>query len=324
MGLGLGLALSAFYWLPAVLERKYTYGDLFMKDMYKTHFAPLWYFFVPNFTNSVKLQIGGIAASFGFVQTVVFLMSLWLMLRAKLSPYTKHIVWYALFLMLSALFIMQPISSPLWERIALLRIFQFPWRLLTVVVFALSLIGGAILARPSVSKLLVGSIMIVTLLSTVVYWSPPLGFDTVKENDFWNYPLNTTYSGETDLIWSAGPARAYPKAPFEIIEGKGKIQDPVKKQTKHAYTVIADTPVRVADNTQYFPGWRVYADGDKVPIEFQDQNWRGIITFRLSPGAHHILVTFGESPIRTVAEIITVTTLIGIGFSMLLPRPKKT
>ena len=37
----IGLGLTTFYWLPAMLERKYTYGDLFMKDMYLSHFAPI-------------------------------------------------------------------------------------------------------------------------------------------------------------------------------------------------------------------------------------------------------------------------------------------
>ena len=323
MGLGIGLLLTAFFWIPVLGERRYTYGDFFMKDMYKTHFPPFWSFFVPNLANSPTLQNGGVDISLGLMQTVALFMSLWLLIKNKLQKHIRLLVIFGLLLTIGALFIMISPSAYLWKHISILRAFQFPWRFLTITIFSLSFIGGAILIKKTTPKFLIVGIMIVTVLSSFVYWRPPLGFDKIDENYYWNYPLDTTFFGETNVIWSAGPAGSYPKAPFELIGGKGTISDPVKTETKHTFTIVADTEVQLLDNTQYYPGWRVFSDNVKVPIEFQDQNHRGIISFHLPPGTHHVTVSFGETPLRTAADITTVFTLFAIACAFLIPQNKK-
>ncbi len=321
IGLGLGLLLTAFFWIPVFAERKYTYGDFFMKDMYKSHFAPLWMFFVPNFTNTEKLQIGGIAVNFGLIPTIAFFVGLWQLIRKRTS--VPRFLLFGFILTLGALCLMQPISASLWSHISILRAFQFPWRFLNVTVFALAMIGASVLIHKKTSTLLYSAILGLCVLSTIVYWYPPLGFDRVDEKYLWNYPLDTTFFGETNLVWSAGPAGSYPKAPIELIAGKGEISNVVKHDTVHTFTVVAQTDVQLLDNTQYYPGWRVYRDTIKVPIEFQDEHHRGMITFHLPPGTHHITVSFGETPIRTAADGITVITiLMMVGSAVLLQRKK--
>jgi len=302
IGLGTGLLLTSFYWIPALLERKYTYGDIFMKGMFKSHFSPILNFFIPNLTNSPALQTGGVDISFGLMQTIILCVALWKFLKNK-------IVRFSLILTVGSLIIMTSPSTFLWEHVSLLRAFQFPWRFLTVTIFSLSLLGGAVLIKKTTPTYIYVIIILITILSSLTYWRPPLGYDNIHDRDYWNYPLDTTYFGETDLRWSAGHANAYPTNPFEIIGGKGIIQNPIKKQTNHTFTVHADTDVQILDNTQYYPGWRVYSDTTKIPIEFQDQNHRGIITFRLPAGAHHVTVSFGETPLRLIADGISVITL---------------
>lgn len=313
VGLAFGLMLSSFYWIPALIERKYTYGDLFMKDMYKSHFAPLINFFLPNVTNSETLQTGGVAVSFGLVHVIAFVAAPLFLLRKNVRHKREHVaVLFGLVLTLMALFSMQPVSKFLWATIPILRMFQFPWRFLNVTTFSLALIGGIVLVPKKAFTFTVGIITAIAVLTTMIYFRPPLGFDKIDENYFWNYPLNTTYFGETDVIWSAGPAAAYPKARFEIFDGTGTITDMSKKNTIHTFSVHAKTDVRIVDRTQYFPGWRVFSDGKKLPVEFQDQNWRGLITFQLPPGTHRIQVIWGESPIRKIADGITLFSLTGI------------
>jgi len=316
IGLTLGLMLSAFYWIPAIIERKYTYGDLFMKDMYKSHFAPFIHFFIPNLTNMEKLQTGGIAVSLGLVPVVGLVMGCIMFVKKRLRLIKEQkIFWFTLSLTILALYIMQPVSQILWESIPILRMFQFPWRLLNVTTFSLSLLGSIALVSTKTPRWLVLTIGAVAMLSTFVYFAPPLGQDPIDEKYYWNYPLNTTYFGETDIIWSEGPADSYPKNRFEVIGGDGIVTRGVKKGTEHTFTVVATSDVHVVDRTQYFPGWRVFNGNQKVPIEFQDQNWRGLITFRLPPGTHDVRVEWGKSRVRQIAEGITI---IGLCISVVL------
>lgn len=323
IALGLALCLSAFYWLPALIERKYTYGDLFMKDMYLSHFAPTLNFFLPNFTNSEHLQIGGIDVSLGFTQVIVLVTVLFLLARKKIrEKEEKKTITFGLFLTFAALFFMQPVSAYFWSTIPILRMFQFPWRFLNITVFSLALLGGVAFTGKKTHTWVLVLITVVTVLSSAVFFRPPLGMDHIDETYYWNYPLNTTYFGETDVIWSAGPAGSYPQQRFEVIEGNGTISNQVKKGTMHTFTVDAQSDVNIVDKTQYFPGWRVLNGGQKIPIEFQDQNWRGLITFRLPPGTHHIQVLWGKSPIRRIADAVTALSFITIGGIMLINRRK--
>lgn len=308
-GIGLGLGIAAFYWIPVLFERKYTYGDLFMKDMFREHFAPVWHFFVPNITNDTRLQTGGVDISFGLVHTAALFYGVWMLTAKRGTSKNRRHSLYALMLTAGAFVLMTPLSLPLWERMSVLRAFQFPWRFLTIPVFSLSFLAAALLPKGASSRI-IASVIAVTLVASVVYWRPPLGFDRVDESYFRNYPMNTTYFGETDLVWSAGQASGYPEAQFEIIEGEGEIIEMVRKDTVHTATVVAGTDIRVRDNTQYYPGWRVYAESEKIPIEFQDPGHRGLITFRIPQGTHRIRVEFGETPVRMGAEFLSVAMIL--------------
>lgn len=323
-GLGLGLTLSAFYWLPAIVERRFTYGDLFMKDMYQSHFAPAIHFFLPNLTNSQSLQTGGIAVSFGLVQTLALILAFFLLARKTLQgAKEKRLLFFSLVLWGGAMVFMLPLSRGIWASVPILRMFQFPWRFLNVTTFSLAIIGAIVLVRNTTPLWIMMGISALTILTSSVYFRPPLGFDRIDEPYFWQYPLNTTYFGETDVIWSAGPAGSYPETRFAVIGGTGTITDPVKKGTVHTFTVSAETDVQIVDKTQYFPGWRVYANGAKVPIEFQDQNWRGLITFKLPKGQYRVNVVWEDSAIRVVGKALTAISIAAVAALSVASRTRK-
>ncbi len=220
---------------------------------------------------------------------------------------------------------MQPISAPLWQRLSLLRQFQFPWRLLGLVGLATSLISVSFLAIPFFKKPIpFVTLLFLTVISTVWYWRPPLGFDRVTdESQYWNYPLNTTYFGETDVIWSGGPATKYPKDRIEIIGGQAVISQFTKRSTIQTFHVSASTSAHLVSHTQYFPGWRVTIDGQKSPIQFQNPERRGLITFQVPPGEHTVVVRLGKTKVQFIAELVSWTTLIILIVMSLRPSVRK-
>lgn len=321
-----GLLLSAWYWLPAITEHRYTYGDLFMKDMYRNHFAPIWQFIVPNFTNSPLLQTGGVSMQWGIFHVVAALLSLMLIIRNKLSPAEKMVAIFSLILTAGSLFFMLYPSVYFWKTIPILRQFQFPWRLIGLAGFATSILSVYYLSLPTFKKTKAFTLLLTLMvLSTSYYWRPPLGFDQVHdESQYWNYPLNTTYFGETDVIWSAGPAKAYPKARIEVAEGKAAISNFIQQSTIQTLTVDAKTEATLVSHTQYFPGWRVFVDNNKVPIQFQNANWRGLITFPVPTGIHAIRIELGKTKAQLISEILSLSTLILMTGIILWRRIRRT
>ncbi len=147
------------------------------------------------------------------------------------------------------------------------------------------------------------------------YWNPSLGYDKIgvaEEKYYWNFPLNTTYFGETDLIWSAGPAKKYPKSRVDVIGGQAEVSNFTRNSYQQNFTVLAKTHATLVDHTQYFPGWRVNIDGKSTPISFQDASWRGEIVFLISPGKHTVEVIFKESKLRFIADMVTIASFLSL------------
>lgn len=305
-----GVGLSAWYWLPAIVEHKYTYGDLLMKNVYIDHFVPWYHYIVPNFYNMESFIFQGIMAQFGIFHIVAILFAIVILVKQRGSVLEKKQYAFGLFLLVTSIFLMQPVSTSLWKHISLLRQFQFPWRFLAVVVFATSFLSTAYLSfNFAKNRRLLITIAAFVAVSTVFYWVPQYGHNDIDEAYYWDFPLNTTYYGETDVIWSAGPAGSYPSSPVQVIDGYATVTNIVKKGHIHTFTVDASESARLVDNTQYFPGWRVYVDGEKTPVEFQDQQWRGLVTFAVPDGKHDVRVVFGRTPVRLGAEIISIVMM---------------
>jgi len=243
--------------------------------------------------------------------------------KNKLPEFVRKITILSLILIVISFFFMLPVSLPIWNRLSLLRQFQFPWRFLALTAFASSLAAGTLMTFQFFRKPVVYWILIfLTIISTVFFWKPVLGFNKVTDEKtaYWNYPLDTTYFGETDVIWSAGPAKAYPAERIQVIEGYVRVINLVKKTAVHTFNITATSSARLVDNTEYFPGWRVYVDNQKTPIEFQDQNWRGLITFSVPPGNHTVKVVFEKSPVQFIAEIISAITVMSLVIIMVLHK----
>ena len=66
------------------------------------------------------------------------------------------------------------------------------------------------------------------------------------------------------------------------------------------------------DNTFYYPGWQVLIDGVGTEIEYQDIEYRGMITYRLTPGDHQITVVYKPTRVRQLGNALTLLTAAGI------------
>ncbi len=322
----LGLGLSAYYFIPALLDNKYTYGSMFARNLYAENFVPFLNFFIPNFLNSSALRTGNVPIQIGiFHSFAIIAAAIALILGKKLKTQDKKLILFCFIILGASLFIMQPVSKIIWQRFPLFDQFQFPWRFLAPVGFASSVLSVYLLNIPVFSKKNAYLIFLfLVIVTTAVYWYPQLGFRKVNEKDYWNYPLTTTYFGETDLIWSAGPATSYPQKRVEVIGGLALIDDVKETSNVHTYYVTARKPSVIVDHTQFFPGWRVFVDGHNTAIQFQDQSHRGEITFPVNRGSHSVVVRFSETSTRLVADIISVISAVFVLALLFLKKINKT
>jgi hypothetical protein len=209
---------------------------------------------------------------------------------------------------------MTPVTKTLWENIRFLRQFQFPWRFLSVLAFTSAVLGGFALQNISFlqKRIIYLSLIAFTILSTIFYWAPYQGYQKIHAEDFWNYSGSTNYFAEVNTIWMDQEPKAFPKKRIEIIAGEGAVSNQQFLHLKHTFQITATEDSTVLDRTYFFPGWMVYVDAKPSPIQFQDQNYRGLIIFSVLKGTHSVTILRQEDKIERISDGISLLAIFGL------------
>lgn len=300
-----GLLLSSFFWLPALIEGRFTQAAFFIGEMYKLHFPTFqqlvyssWGFDADVFrSNGLSPQIGPLHIFLAFVG------GLFILKKTKESKITLY--WFLLFIF--AIFLSLRQSEFIWQNVPLLKLFQFPWRITGLSSFIAAVLGMYVLRNISNAKNIIIILLLIILSIPLVKIKGTLAKD---DKYYYTYKGNTDYHRVASTIWSAGDPGKYAKNQIEIIEGNARIKNLARKSNLHEIIVDADSQTKILDNTIYFPGWQVFVDKKKVRIEFQDINHRGLITFNVPKDRHNVKVIFTESSIRFISDAISLLTVV--------------
>lgn len=325
--LALGFALATFFWLPALLESRYTLARWMFstRDWYADHFLSLkqlvwspWGYgwSLPGVEND------GISFQIGIAQWTVLLVSIALILsKKKFMVHGSRFVVFSLALVVLGIFMVLPISHPVWRAISILPKFQFPWRFLSYVVIGSSVLA-AVVTDTIKKRIPIIALAILPIVTTVSYWKTA-GPSTLTEAFLTYDYVGTSDTGETTPIWAVRFQEKKAKAPVEVVSAPDRdfveIIPEEHLQERHTFRVKARGPARLVDNTLYFPGWTVLVDGNPVPIEPHDENWRGLITFPIERGDHSVVVEFRETLTRKLSNAIS---LVGLGILFVLLRSR--
>lgn len=341
----LSLGLSAFFWLPSIMERKYTLIDnILTKELasYKDHFVylfQLWY--SPwGYGGSTKGLADGMTYQLGkvpimFVVISALLGTLYFIKRKKIDNILK-IYLFILFSLLLSFFMMTEYSSFIWDRISFLWYIQFPWRFLTFVNFFISVIAGfSIYFLKDFLKIfnkkiyhLVFGLFVMAAISVTVYkyypYFKPQKFISTNDRQRTSFKeiawriSSTSYEfvpkdvktkktglGTTTLAINE---REISQIPGLIKRGVGKIK--VVKNTFRIkeFNVIAKTPVEFQLNTYNFPGWQASLDGKIIKIN--NDNDLKLITVFVPEGNHKLLFEFKNTLVRTIGNFVSFLSII--------------
>ena len=307
-----GLLFSCFFWLPALVESKYTMvrSPLFGKD-YHENFLDFKDLIVPSWGYGVH----GTSYQIGIVLLFIFLVFVIRLGKTK----DKRLSFFIMLMFFLSIFFMLPYSDFLWRNIQILKDFQIPTRFLSLTIFIICIMAGLVVSTFNRhQKLLLWFLILLALFLALTYAKPEKYLNLGK--DFYkNYSKSTTWHQEATPVWVGSEADSFPEGPFGSPD-KVTFLEFEKEYTHHYLKVKADEESLVIDNTLYFPGWKVHIDGQKVPIQFQDPRFRGLITFKVPAGVHEVEVFFGRSAIRLIAELISLISFLTVIFFLFLSK----
>lgn len=344
----LGLGITAFFWLPPMVERAYVQTGRLLGTWvfdYRYNFLPLDHLLAlprradPNLVNDwPQKSLGLVPAILGLVP-IVF----WHKLEKPERGFVGSLVFLALFF--SALTLAP--SQFLWDRVLLLSYVQFPWRYLGPAAFSLSLLIGAGTAAGStwlrekydVSADLLPVLGIVVLIFANLGWffpdhcSPPseISVDSMIRWEHTTDTLGTTAKGEYLPIWAerlveapsllddyetSGPVVRLPSTALP----EGAVIHASRYDALRARIRLSSPESFTARYLAlYYPGWKAFIDGVRVPVV--PASGSGLLTFRVPAGTHEIEIAFGETPLRLAADAISAISLAGlVGLTLGLPR----
>jgi len=307
----LGFILSAFFWVPAFVEGKYTLRNIVTVGGYLDRFVNLnsliygqW-----NFGGSgqftVQLGIihwlGLILSPFAAIYFFRKKNKLWILTLASFI-YT----FTAIFLMLSG-------SNFIWTKIMILQNFQFPWRFLSATTFGTAVLGAvvfSVLPKKFGRYLIIAFCVLILVLSKDYFY--PRTYLQKHVSFYTGIYKGTTDTGESTPVWSVRFMEKSPKAHMEVIDGNAKITETKRTSTYHEYDVKVKNKTLFAENTLYFPGWEIKANNKPLQIQYQNMTYRGIMLFFLEPGNYRVQVQYKETKLRAFADAISVVAVFNI------------
>lgn len=327
----LGLAASAYYWMAMVSEmsflnhatEKYQSGHYYFAN----GFFPT--FFSAPHNNNENLIITDFIISFGllFLATAavyIFYRRTQTAEKSEASLIYKTVLPLGLF----AVFMVTPLSYPIWKIVTPLQKIQFPLRFMSVI-----MICGVIVTAAAVHFLVKGelfkkrswlyaSILFVATLSVIdaVFIFDPGAFVPIErskfESDLRELPDRQNYV----FWWSVWSKEAALEIKEKVLTENREVTIADWKPEQRNFTIEAGTPVNARIATFYYPHWKAEINGKNVTVE-RDEN--GAMLIPLPAEKSIVNLHFQEPPIIKTATIISLAAWLFIFAAMLLSLRKK-
>lgn len=303
-----GTGLSAFFWLPALMEGQYVVGLNTVN--FREHFVEVYEFLVPSwgsqfsatgsFGNRISLQLG-LVPILSFIGAV-------LTYRRITDKKIKNIFLLFTVVGFTSIFFMTRPSLPLWEFLTPLQNIQYPWRLLSFVI-PIASFAAAFWVQAIKKKWIGLAIAVLAVFLAFSYTRPA----TYEPRDEAYYLSRKNFTDGTSSMGNSFSTRWSPWQPnrpvtrMEIVSGDGVIT--MRREIASTFEgdihAITDAIVRV--HVAYYPGWRVVIDGKNVSVQPDSE---GMITVTVPKGSHSIRVLFGETPLRLAADIVSLVSVL--------------
>lgn len=313
----LSLGIASFFLLPAIFEKNLITVDTMTQGYfyYIIHFATLKQLFISRFWGfgaSLWGPIDDMSFQVGIIQWILPLISLFFLFFKKNK---KHIIISILFffVFVFSLFLTHNKSTFIWQALPFMPFYQFPWRFLSIATFASAFLSGSIIffSNKKYKVLLVVVISIATILLNFSYFKEDIWYPNLTDNqklsseeitkqsgaglkDYW-----PKFSQEFPTEFAPNKPTVYPETP---------INNYLKKSNQASFDINVKSETKIKMPLVYFPNWKLFIDGEDSNFEINKE--LGLIEFNLKPGEHSVMLKLENTPVRTVANSITLISII--------------
>lgn len=338
--------LASYFLLPALFELPLTYATEIAKSTrYSDHFLcvrQLWTTPVWNYGGSMPGCIeDGMSFMLGKIQviaailasTLILFDTIWGHLKKKENKLLKLVSWFMWGLAVSSILLTLYASQIVWEHVPILRIMQFPWRFLALVLFGIAFINGYFFNRFKLffPKFVVLLFVLFILFNqkkfftrhlttitenTAKYLSKKYFFGEVAYNIPEYFPKTGDYAYWRTYDWGALKL----KTPPVTVENDNKFT--VLASTLYNKSVRIHKKGEVVVNIHYFPYWRIAVNSKMVAPHSFDKLGRPLI--QITKPSSVINIYYKQTPLEQTGNAITLVTFLAlIGYTIISTNDKK-
>ncbi len=344
--LPLGLLLTAFFWLPAFMERYFTRAqtDIYLQKspffIRYPHWTELvaWIYpldaraanpYVPLTLGVVTLSlamlgVGGQILRLGGQKVGFF--------KKNSSPFPYTFTAYFLLLTTAAIFMSLSVSRSVWETITILQVAEFPWRMLGLANLGLAFLAGTVvLLIPLRFRTLFTAICLTLQISSVAPYLYPVTpneqYGHITIADQINYERRSQSIGTTTLgEYLPETVKQIPTgSPMVNLFQHGQIPERLDRTSLPTGTTAAllnqdavthhyrlSSPTNFTLRMLHFDylGWQATLDGQ--PLDIIPESKTGLMLLQIPSGQHDLLIHFGETALRIIAMMLSGITAVGL------------
>ncbi|HMB69033.1 MAG TPA: 6-pyruvoyl-tetrahydropterin synthase-related protein [bacterium] len=312
------LLLSAFFWVPALYEKRFVRIDAMttgVLDFRENFLSPADLVSAPALPGvgqalPMSFELG--FAGLGLLALLPFAVR-------RLPPVARPAVTAAGAMFLLGLVMSTLAGWPAYQAFPLLRFVQFPWRFLNFVALGLAVLAAVgldamIRARPVwLRRGVAAAVVLAAVLSVRPLLGPKPNFDlppwSVDPEEIASRRETTTSSEEYLPRWvTQPPMRGRSFDDGVQVDGEAVVEGPGRRVARYDLTITAEEPVTVTLRDLMFPGWVATVGG--APLALEPREGTGNMQFRLGAGRHEVQVRFGVTPVRRTAWFVSAAAAL--------------
>ncbi|HRN68223.1 MAG TPA: hypothetical protein PK205_13470 [Promineifilum sp.] len=257
--------------------------------------------------------------------------------------HSSFVTRHSSFVILSALiavFMITPLSRPLWDHLPLLPFTQFPWRFLSVASFFLALLSGGLVPatdRPAgrAAIAVTGSLVLLAAgllglrVDHLILTDADVTAERLAQYEWFTGNIGTTVSGEyltpesSPRPWASAWLNAAERDRVVALSGELSAELIDRRAARQTWRLVAgEGGAEARFPTMQWPGWRATLDGQAATLRAVPSS--GLMALTVPAGEHTVTLALGPTPVRRAAELVSLLAAVVVVGLAVIDRRRPT
>ena len=328
LGFALGGGLSAFFAIPALLQQTLTKASTLNVGYldFHEHFVCLAQLFWSNWgygtsqagcTDQLSFQLG--IVNWAVIVASIGILAFYLYKKIAHPAIKQTLFWLSIAFF--GMYMTLSFSQPFWEGTPYLSFLQFPWRFLSVAIFAVAVLSGMLFTHLKKETYKIALFIIFMTLTPLLSYSflQPAAYlakDYFAQDsqDFYKGIAKGQLGGTAEMGYfpetmAVLPDQStVPSSEIAVSSQNAVIRVVKSTFTYKEFTLSSNSPVEVELFLHYFPGWKFSIN--KTVVTPDTANIYDFVYLSVPAGNNKIVAEFANTPLITVANNISLLSIL--------------